>query len=133
MFGMCDNRDASTARIRRSKLVGRGMEILPDAEGREEFTQRMRFAWLLTQESFELEAPAQPGAECDFQELEAWSEQTLRRWLNQKNRLVEAARAELDLAAEENHTQRVWAGALVGLMYEDVRLACCLMFRCQVI
>ncbi len=97
------------------------MEALPsDARVPAEFSERMRFAWTLTAESFELERPPRPPIEARMQELQEWSDGELQRWLEQKNRLVEAARAELNVAAEETHAQRVWAGALVGLMYEDI-------------
>lgn len=94
------------------------MECLPSHE--ENLSEKMQFAWLLTAESFELNRPHRPPSGAAMQELQLWSQQELRRWLSQKNELVEAARAELNVAAEESHQQRVWAGALVGLMYEDV-------------
>ncbi len=95
------------------------MEALPDHDpGR--FTEKMEFAWLLTEQSFQLAPPHPPPAGGSHREVEQWSESELRRWLEQKNALVEAARSELNVAAEENHRQRVWAGALVGLMYEDL-------------
>lgn len=97
-------------------LPGRGVD---DAE----LSERARFAWLLTQQSFELERarPAPRGA--GHAELQAWAETELRPWVRRKSHLVEAARAELDEVAEEAHRERVWAGALVGLMYEDVARA----------
>lgn len=94
------------------------MEVLPTRN--DSVTEKMRFAWLLTAESFELRRPRRPPRGAAMQELQMWSEQELRNWLAQKNEMVEAARAELNVAAEESHRQRVWAGALVGLMYEDV-------------
>lgn len=94
------------------------MEVLPTRH--DSVTDKMRFAWLLTAESFELRRPHRPPTGAAMRELQMWSDQELRSWLAQKNELVEAARAELNVAAEESHRQRVWAGALVGLMYEDV-------------
>lgn len=97
------------------------IESLPGLEGqtREEFSEAMRFAWLLTEESFELVRPALPAGDSS-DAIERWSTGPLQNWLSQKNHLVEAARAELNRAAEENRQQQVLAGALVGLMYEDV-------------
>jgi hypothetical protein len=94
------------------------MEVLPDAE-RQSFSERMRFAWLLATESFELDAPTPPESP-SVAELQRWTDGELEAWLRQKNEMVEAARKELDDAAEESHSQRILAGALVGLMYEDV-------------
>lgn len=94
-------------------LPGRGVETA-------ELSERARFAWLLAEQTFELERPHPAPRGATHDELQAWSESELRGWLRQKSQLVEAARAELDLVAEEEHRQRVWSGALVGLMYEDV-------------
>ncbi len=97
------------------------MEALPsDDRIPSDFTEKMRFAWMLAAESFELERPHRPPPEIRMQELQEWSDRVLQRWLARKNQLVEAARAELNVAAEETHPQRVWAGALVGLMYEEI-------------
>ena len=91
-----------------------------DENGEEVFTEKMRFAWLLTEQSFELPPPRSAPAGGTHREITQWTETELRRWLERKHQMVEAARAELNVAAEESHAQRVWAGALVGLMYEDV-------------
>jgi len=97
------------------------METLPSMSAVEEgLSEKMRFALLLTEQSFELRDPHPAPVGASVAELEQWSRSELHRWLSQKNQLVEAARAELDLAAEETRAQRILAGALVGLMYEDV-------------
>lgn len=97
------------------------MEVLPsDDRIPGELTEKMRFAWTLAAESFELAPPRRPPPGARMQDLQRWSDEELQRWLARKNQLVEAARAELNVAAEETHAQRVWAGALVGLMYEDI-------------
>ena len=96
------------------------MECLPSATREADFTEHMRFAWLLTEQSFEVVAPSAPPASARTVELQDWTDVTLQPWLAQKTRLVEAARAELNVAAEEAHPQRTIAGALVALMYEDV-------------
>lgn len=49
-----------------------------------------------------------------------WADSELAAWLHRKQKSVEAARNELDAAAAESHPQRILAGALVGLLYEDV-------------
>lgn len=95
------------------------MECLPSAAQEDDFTEHMRFAWLLTEQSFEVQAPSPPSSARTV-ELQDWTDSTLEPWLAQKTRLVEAARAELNVAAEEAHPQRTMAGALVALMYEDV-------------
>lgn len=96
------------------------MEVLPEPDvPRSELSERMRFAWLLAQESFELDAP-RPPVHATTAKVQQWADTELEAWLEKKNERVEAARAELDAAAEEAHRQRIMAGALVGLMYEDV-------------
>jgi hypothetical protein len=98
------------------------MECLPGvgSEARTDFSQSMTFAWRLSEDAFELADPVAPSAGADTATVQAWTDGPLLEWLNQKNRLVEAARSELNLAAEESHDQRTMAGALVGLLYEDV-------------
>jgi hypothetical protein len=96
------------------------MEALPSLDVDESaFTREMRMARLLSAESFQLEEPAPPSGR-SASELSAWGEQSLAPWLSQKHRTVEAARHELDRAAAQSQRQRIVAGALVGLMYEDV-------------
>jgi hypothetical protein len=86
---------------------------------RDELSDKMRFAWELADESFDAERPPAPpsGETIDYQQ---WSDGPLAEWLEVKSRAVEAARAELDQAAEESLRQRIVAGAIVGLMYESV-------------
>lgn len=98
------------------------MECLPGVpeSAREEFSQSMGFAWRLSEDAFELVDPIPPSSDADTQTVQAWTEGPLHEWLHRKNHLVEAARAELNVAAEESHDQRTMAGALVGLLYEDV-------------
>lgn len=96
------------------------METLPDPDVTEEaFTRRMRFGWTLAEESFLVPPPDAPN-ERTAQNLEVWADEVLGPWLERKTHTVEAARRELDQAAEENHRQRIIGGAIVGLMYEDV-------------
>lgn len=87
---------------------------------RDTWSERMEFAWLLTEQSFQLDAPVPPPPGSSTMEIQTWSGNELRNWLEEKMHLVEAAHEELNLAAEERHEQRVIAGALVGLMYEDL-------------
>ena len=116
--GSSANGGTAEPQIAGDPIADPSMEALPTRES--SASEKMRFAWLLTAESFELRRPRRPPRGAAMRELEMWSEQELRAWLAQKNELVEAARAELNEAAEESHRQRVWAGALVGLMYEDM-------------
>ncbi|MEM7448604.1 MAG: hypothetical protein AAF355_10215 [Myxococcota bacterium] len=82
-------------------------------------SDRMRFAFSLAEESFEIRHPTLPGPS-NMKDLQDWASKELEPWLRRKNERVEAARAELDLAASESHRERILAGALVGLLYEDV-------------
>jgi hypothetical protein len=116
----------STPRMREGALYpGRvegepALECLPDPDVADsELTERMRFARRLAAEAFALADPALP-ADDSAAALMAWSSGPLRAWLHAKTEAVEAARRELDLAAEESHRQRVMSGAIVGMLYEDV-------------
>ena len=86
---------------------------------RDTLTEKMLFGWELADESFDNERPPSPpsGETTDYEE---WAGGELASWLERKSRTVEAARADLDEAAEENLRQRIIAGAIVGLMYESV-------------
>ncbi|MCA9605370.1 MAG: hypothetical protein KC619_07235 [Myxococcales bacterium] len=96
------------------------MECLPDPDIEQaSMTRHMRFGWTLAEESFLVPPPPAPD-EQSSESLEAWSSQVLGPWLERKTHTIEAARRELDQAAEENHRQRIMGGAIVGLMYEDV-------------
>lgn len=96
------------------------MEALPEPDvADEELTPRMRFAIELAQASFLVERPAPPEGR-HASEITAWSDGPLRAWMERKTAAVDAARRELDAAAEENHRQRIMAGAIVGLLYEDL-------------
>lgn len=96
------------------------MESLPDADVREEaFTRHMREGLTLAAESFLVPSPELPRERAAY-DLQRWSDEVLAPWLERKMATIEAARRELDRAAEENHRQRIIGGAVVGLMYEDV-------------
>ena len=99
------------------------MEVLPQLDvPLESLGERFRFAWRLTAEALQLQAPA-PPVHPTGSELRAWSDGPLQRWLAEKSRRVDAARRELDEVAEQGRRQRIVAGALVGLLYEDVARA----------
>jgi hypothetical protein len=96
------------------------MECMPDPDVTDEtFTLHMRRGRELAQASFEVPDPEVP-ADHTAAALTAWSDGALRVWLENKTHAVDAAREELDLAAEEDHRQRIVGGALVGLMFEDI-------------
>ena len=96
------------------------MECLPDPDVvDEELSEHMRFGRRLAEQSFGIPNPEPPASRA-ASELTEWAEGSLRAWLEQKTQAVEAARRELDAAAEEQHRQRIMGGAIVGLMYEDV-------------
>jgi hypothetical protein len=99
------------------------MTVLPSTDVEiTALSEKMQFAWSLAEESFEAPIPPSPpsGAGAEYQQ---WVEEDLRSWVTRKTRAVIAARRELDDAADENIRQRVIAGAIVGLMYEDVAMA----------
>jgi hypothetical protein len=97
-----------------------GMECMPDPDVTDDtFTLHMRRGRELAQASFEIPDPEIP-ADHSAASLTAWSDGDLRAWLENKTHAVDAAREELDLAAEEDHRQRIIGGALVGLMFEDI-------------
>jgi hypothetical protein len=96
------------------------MECLPDPDVTDDsFTAHMRSGRELAQASFEVPDPVIP-ADHSAQSLTQWADEDLRTWIQTKTTAVDAARAELDLAAEENHRQRIIGGAIVGLMHEDI-------------
>lgn len=82
-------------------------------------TSEMRIARLLSAESLSFPDPALPLA-TSAEAIQAWSDEVLSPWIEVKHQRAAAARAELDRAAVQNHRQRIMAGALVGLVYEDV-------------
>ncbi|MDB4976986.1 MAG: hypothetical protein JWN48_5327 [Myxococcaceae bacterium] len=82
-------------------------------------TQEMRMARLLSAESLNLDPPVRPR-DTSTATIADWSDNELKAWMQAKNARAEAARKELDAAAQQNHRQRIMAGAMVGLVYEDV-------------
>ncbi len=96
------------------------LESLPELDVADsEITSEMRMAQLLTAESLSVPDPARPAA-TSAEAIQLWSDQVLKGWLEEKHKRAEAARLELDRAAVQNHRQRIMAGAMVGLVYEDV-------------
>jgi hypothetical protein len=96
------------------------MESLPDPDVVDEaLTEHMRFGIRLATEALAIEDPV-PPTDHSAAALTAWSGGELQAWLGRKSHAVEEARHELDLAAEEDHRQRIMAGAIVGLLYESV-------------
>ncbi len=96
------------------------MEALPDLPVAEtESSQSMQFGLRLARESFQVPPPDAPHERTALA-LTDWAEGVLLPWLQQKTLALEASRHELDIAAEERHEYRVTAGAIVGLMYEDI-------------
>jgi hypothetical protein len=96
------------------------MRCLPETDVTEaEYTDHMRRGLALAEASFDVPAPSPPPSRAAG-DLTDWSNGPLRAWMEQKVSAIQAAREELDLAAEENHRQRILGGAVVGLMYEDI-------------
>lgn len=96
------------------------VEALPSLDvAQDELTPEMRMARMLSAECLNLDPPARPVA-TDSESMMSWSDAELKEWMRQKHLRAEAARKELDVAAVQNHRQRIMAGAMVGLVYEDV-------------
>lgn len=96
------------------------IEVLPSLDVADsELSDQMRMARMLSAESLELPAPAIPE-DRSASSLTQWSDHELKSWVSAKLKRAEAARMELDRAANENHRQRILAGALLGLVFEDV-------------
>ncbi len=96
------------------------MEALPSLDvSPASLGDRFSFAWRLAAEALDLPPPTPPEAP-SAAELRAFSDGPLAAWLQEKSRRVEAARQEWDAVAEEGRRQRIVAGAIVGLLYEDV-------------
>jgi hypothetical protein len=96
------------------------VEALPSLDvGSEKLTPEMRMARLLSAESLNLAPPVQPR-DTSTATIADWSDHELKAWMQKKHASAEAARKELDAAATQNHRQRIMAGAMVGLVYEDV-------------
>jgi hypothetical protein len=82
-------------------------------------TPEMRMARLLSAESLNLDPPVQPR-DTSTATIAEWSDHELKTWMQTKHASAEAARVELDRAAVQNQRQRIMAGAMVGLVYEDL-------------
>ena len=95
-----------------------GLRVLPNTQSMS-LSERMQFGMLLAEESFGLPVPHPPERRTT-ERLQTWTANVLQPWLERKQHTVEVARRELDEAAEETLEQRVLAGALVGMLYEDV-------------
>lgn len=96
------------------------MEVLPSLDVVDDaLTPEMRMARMLSADCLELTPPSAPTDHSAAQ-LTEWSDHQLKSWLMEKQRRAAAARQELDRAAVQNHRQRILAGALVGLVFEDV-------------
>ncbi|MET0287459.1 MAG: hypothetical protein ABW352_23435 [Polyangiales bacterium] len=96
------------------------VESLPSLDVAEStLTAEMRMARLLSAECLNLAPPHRPNATTN-EAIEQWSDAELKRWMQHKHASAEAARRELDKAAVQSPRQRIMAGAMVGLVYEDV-------------
>lgn len=96
------------------------VEALPSLDvDAEQLTAEMRMARLLSAEALNLTPPERPH-DLSSRSIDQWSEHELKVWLGRKQQSADAARVELDRAAVQSQRQRIMAGALVGLVYEDV-------------
>ena len=96
------------------------MEGLPDSDvPRDALSPTMRRALLLAEESLAWPAPVEPLTRTSAS-LQAWGESTLTPWIEEKTARASAAREELNKAAAESMRERIMAGAVLGVVYEDV-------------
>lgn len=95
------------------------LQALPDVD-QGMFDVAMRQAWELADEAFVLAAPPPPEEGADLPTIQAYSRGPMQAWVEQKSRRITMARRELDRAAETSRVQRVLAGAVVGMLYEDL-------------
>ncbi|MEM9192978.1 MAG: hypothetical protein AAGF12_27635 [Myxococcota bacterium] len=115
----CGASQPAPAMVRGDIDAAPDMTILPSLDRPlDEMSPAMREGWLLAEEAFEIPLP--PPPDTDTQSYTAWAEGDLRRWLRRKSHTVESAREELDRAADEDSEERIVAGGIVGLLYEDV-------------
>lgn len=82
-------------------------------------TEEMSHGLALCEAALSLTPPS-PPSDCSVAELNRYMNGPLRSWLGERRAAIERARGELDVAAEQSHHQRIMAGALVGLLNEDV-------------
>ena len=96
------------------------LEALPSIDvDSGELTAEMRMAQMLSAECLNLAQPPVPS-DLSSSTISAWSQQELEGWMRHKHRRAQEARKQLDLAAVQNQRQRIMAGAILGLVYEDV-------------
>lgn len=86
---------------------------------REALSEHMRLGWDLASSAILIEMPMVP-TQHDGITLTRWAEHELGDWLQRMTEALNAASAELDAAANENPLERVYAGAIVGVIYESV-------------
>lgn len=121
LLGACATPQAQPRILSAGDVTGPpSIEGLPSLDVSEDkLTREMRMARMLSEESLNLPRPVFPEGRT-ARDLEVWGETTLRPWLEHKHRSIEAAREELDRAAIQDPRQRIVAGALMGLIHEDV-------------
>jgi len=93
------------------------MEALPSLDVSDDaLTSEMRFALEISKESLGLTLPdfeKDPGA------LTRWTDATLKQWLRDKQDASAVASDALNRAASQNSRQRIMAGGLAGLVFEQ--------------
>jgi hypothetical protein len=116
----CGHPDVPPRVLDTGDVVNRpSVQVLPLDRPERPLSRRMQFALALAEQSLSVSPPPLPPGR-SAREIERWTSETLRPWVAEKSHAVEVARAELDAAADETHGQLIMAGALVGLLYEDV-------------
>ena len=85
----------------------------------ETLSEPMRQAWALTDEALALTPPPLPQ-DTSASSLERWSKAVFASWVGQKSAEVKEARHALDEAASQSPREQVLAGALAGLLGEDM-------------
>lgn len=94
--------------------------VLPSTHvPKEELSDHMRLGWDLASSAMLIEMPMVPTRH-DGATLTRWAEHDLGDWLQRMSEALTAASVELNAAANEDPLERVYAGAIVGVIYESV-------------
>ena len=118
---------ASTPARRPAKAPYRGdvaappaLRVLPELSVADrETSEEMRYGLALAEESLGFRPPSPPESS-RLTDISRWSRKELRQWLERKSVLLDSARKHLIRAAEKTPRHKVFVGAVIGLLYEDI-------------
>ncbi|MGB0680879.1 MAG: hypothetical protein ACPGUV_14610, partial [Polyangiales bacterium] len=82
------------------------------------FSDAMRRGFDAAEQAFALDPPA-PPTDQRLVSIQAWLHSRFAAWHAEKKELITLAHRLFDNAAKNSHHERVMAGAVVGLLYED--------------